>query len=281
MKGLLLLIIIILNIISCSSAKKCITKNIEKVNLFENDFGEMFEAKYFVNETICQKTDTSYVLNGKYEIFSLDGILIQSSFFIEDKLNGELKEFHPNGKLKMISQYRNDSLRSISKIYNTNSELLDSNILNEGTGKYKSYYPNDQLAIEFELVNGVKEGIEISYDSTGVKTTECHFKNDLKNGNFSIFHPNKKIATKCEFQNDILVGEYLEYYESGNLKSKLFYKYPPYDYQDSLHLRLIAVDENNLLTLLDAFDPGGYFKGIKVGDEILYDENGIEIENRN
>ena len=279
MKRLILQIIIILNIFSCISGKRCNTNNVEEVSLFENGMGETFEAKYFVNQTICQNTDTSYVLNGKYEIFTLDGTLIQSAFFIEDKLEGELKDYHPNGNLKMISQYRNDTIRNISKIYSTNSDILDSNILNDGIGKYKSYYSNNQLAIEYELINGVKEGIEISYDSTGVKTTECQFKDDLKNGNFIIFHPNRKIATKCEFQNDILVGEYLKFHESGNLKSKTLYRYPPYSHQDSLHLRLIAVKEDNLLNLLDAFDPSANFRGIKEGEEIFYDENGIEIVN--
>lgn len=278
MKRLLLKITIILHLVSCSSGKKCVTRNIEEINIIKDDFGDTFEAKYFVDETICQKSDTSYVLNGKYELFTTDGTLIQSAFFIEDKLNGELKEFHLNGQLKMISQYRNDSLICIDEIYGKDSELLDSNILVNGTGKYKSYHLNDQLAFEYELVEGIKEGMEISYDSTGVKTSECHYKDDLKNGIFIIYHPNKKIAKKCEFQNDILVGEFLEFYESGILKSKVLYKHPPYNHQDSLYLRLIPLDKDNLLTLLDAFDPGGYFRGVKKDKAINYDENGKEIK---
>lgn len=279
MKGLLLKTIILLTIVSCSLGRKCVTTNYKEIEIIENKYGEKFEAKYHIDETICHKYDTTYVLNGKYELFTIDGILVHSANFVKDKYDGELKDFYQNGQIQMISHYRNDTLIEISEIYGNNSELLDSNILINGTGKYKSYYPNNQLGFEYELVKGVKEGMEISYDSTGLKISECEYKADLKNGKFIQYYPNQKIATKCEFQNDILVGEYLEFYESGKMKSKVVYKYPPYNHQDSLHLRLIPSNEDDILSLLDAFDPGGYYRGVKKEIQINYDENGNEIEN--
>lgn len=275
----LLKIIIILAMISCSSGKKCITKNILEVDTFENDFGRRFDVKYFVDEIVCQKYDTSYVLNGKYELFTTEGVLMQSSFFINGKLNGESRDYHSNGKIKMISEYRNDSLVGIKIIYGNNSEVLDTNILSNGSGKYREYYSNNQLACEYHLAKGLKEGIDVTYDSTGVKIAEGHYKNGLKNGNFLFYYSNKNIATKCQFQKDILVGEYFDYYKSGILKTKVNYKYPPYSHSDSLLIRLIPIDDDNILNLLDSFDPGDYLKGIKVGNETNYDENGKEIKN--
>lgn len=264
--------VILTQTISCNE-KPCISNYVQKVEAIEDEMGNKMTQKYFVNQTICPNQDTTFAIDGKIELFDDNKTLIYDAIYVNNELNGLAHEYHPNGNIKMIYENKDNHLVSIKSIYTKESIRLDTNILINGTGFFKKYYSNSNLEIEYELLNGKQNGKEIYYDTTGLKRVEFNWEDGKKNGNYYSYYSNSNIEVSCLYENDILVGEYLEYYESGNLKRKTDYKFPPYNARDSLRLRLTPIDPDDILNMLDSFDPGGFYNGIKVGKSIEYKDN--------
>ena len=96
--------------------------------------------------------DKSYYDNDNDNELSKDSInsseqLFRIGNYIDDKLQGECREYYVNGELSVICNYINHKLQGEYKSYYDNRELLEiCNYINDKKeGEYKSYYENGKL----------------------------------------------------------------------------------------------------------------------------------------
>jgi antitoxin component YwqK of YwqJK toxin-antitoxin module len=83
-------------------------------------------------------------------------------------------------------------------------------------GYYEMYYKNGILGETHYIVNGQFNGLVIMFDTTGIKTSEIVFKDDMKNGTMKEFYSDDMLFSITNYRNDSLVGLGIEFFDSGD-----------------------------------------------------------------
>jgi len=85
-------------------------------------------------------------------------------------------------------------------------------------------YPNGQVKAEYTTNDqGQKIGPYVEYYESGVVKIKATYRNDLLNGSFSSYRPDKKLALRSTYRDGKLHGDYVEYGESGKIVRKAEY----------------------------------------------------------
>ena len=82
-------------------------------------------------------------------------------------LNGNFKEWHPNGELKAEGQYKTGNFDGRWLYYDIFGVIIGYGTFNNGTGVQKAFYENGNLKSETNYINNLKEGVEKIYDISG------------------------------------------------------------------------------------------------------------------
>jgi antitoxin component YwqK of YwqJK toxin-antitoxin module len=120
-----------------------------------------------------------------------------------DKKNGHWTE----KRLNMIYRgtYRNDE-----KDGGWIGEFAKGETINvEGGIAYLGYY-----------INGIKEGLEISYQSPGIIWKQCEFKNGILDGLFIKYFHTGEICEKGNYNNGVRDGEWLDNSDNNKFNGK-------------------------------------------------------------
>ena len=128
-RKLALILIIILNVISCSETKKEDSqKHVEKDGvLYEANSNEPFtgiDKTYYENGQL--KFEAKFQNgkpNGVGKEYFENGVLRFEGNFIDGKAQGEHKVYYENGKLMVVSNLINDKKEGLSKYYLESGEL--------------------------------------------------------------------------------------------------------------------------------------------------------------
>ena len=124
--------------------------------------------------------------HGFFREFYKNGFLkVETDAYVNGKLEGIVKEYHPNGNLRYIFQFKNDRMNGIQQIFSENYNNL---LINE------EIYEDEIIKTIFEYNITIEDGILKSY-----------------------------LSKKADFCNGIIHGEYLEYYPNGYIKEKSLY----------------------------------------------------------
>ena len=104
--------------------------------------------------------------------------MFEGEYLNGKRLNGKVKEYNNNGKLKFEREYLNGERNGKGKEYYCNGNLLfEGEYLNrERNGKGKEYYYNGKLLFEGEYLNGKRWNGKV-YNKDGIIDFE------IKNGN--------------------------------------------------------------------------------------------------
>lgn len=107
--------------------------------------------------------------------FSLDNTIIAEATTVNGVLNGPLKDYYNNGKLKSESNFRNGKLDSITSIYFDNGQLWTKILFKKN--KYmevlSNYNRNGKIVPKGDLKDGY--GIRYVYDDNGNLMYYEHF----------------------------------------------------------------------------------------------------------
>jgi len=118
----------------------------------------------------------------------------------------------------------------------------------------KHYYPTKIVKEKGALIDSIKQGYWISFDSTGKLQCECVYINDTLNGPFILYYPNGNIEIEGYVYAGNWKGERISYYSNRNIRNKGSYK------------------NNELDGIWDYFDENG-----NLDKKILY-KNGIRVK---
>ena len=146
-------------------------KNGKRIQMFKFGFGIEFEGEYLNNK-----------LNGKVKEYYKNGQLkFEGEYLYDHKRKG--KEYFDNGKIKFEGEYLFDREWE-GNIYDNNGNLLFK--LSKGNGKIKEYINDpikgDILSFEGEYLNGKRNGKGKEYNGEGKLIFEGEYLNGKRNG---------------------------------------------------------------------------------------------------
>jgi len=140
------------------------------------------------------------VKEGKSEVFSSTGQLLETAIYKNGQLHGQRELFHENGATQAIEQYENGQFTAI----------------------YKAFYDNEQLELEGKYVSGKMDGEWKRYYDSGELMEIVTFVENEENGPFVEYYKNgNKKATGAYLEGDNEHGELELFDEQGELIKKM------------------------------------------------------------
>ena len=164
--------------------------------------------------------------NGLFQMYTEDGILIDSGTFKNGERDGLTEQFYNDiGKLRVSANYKNGVLDGEFKAYYPNGNLQGEVIYKNGemNGEYKEYNENKSIRLSGNYKNNLQDGEWKSYLEDGTLETIVNYKDGELNGLKEDYYKNGNVWIRQEFKNNDLDGVYEVYYENGNpqLKAKI------------------------------------------------------------
>jgi antitoxin component YwqK of YwqJK toxin-antitoxin module len=251
------------------------------------------ELEQALQDTVKASKEQNDFLN--YEIGGNEKLLKLKEKDAEGKLNKNKKEIYD--KYEQYDQTNKQCTRRFQdiqlQINNLNQQIKSEN-------DKPIYIPKKSM--EYLIINGLKEGKAIIYDSLGNKFGEGEYLNDKQNGlwtyyypngsklaqgNFIsgdggnkgksgvpkngrdgqwiLYHKNGKTDQDAIYKNGMINGYFKKYYDSGQIKQECFYN------SDKINGLMTLFYENGKLK-----QESNYKNGEKTGIEVLYNEKGIK-----
>ena len=205
----------------------------------------------FILITYClpsfsQRVDTLYYDNNWKGVESKQfaSFVRYASYAEDSNYKNRFRDYYITGELQaegeFISIDKYDDKNSVfgfQKSYYKNGNVeLDCTVIN-GNGKIISYYENGNKKDEYELANGVPNGISINYYENGLIHTKGNFVNGKLDGILYQFTENGDACSQVEYKN----GEYVKPYYTYSTQNGLVTKYKIAD--NSLYLEMPSLNE--------------------------------------
>ena len=199
---------------------------------------------------IAQNTVNQVDAQGRKQGFwtkkDTEGKLIYQATFKDDKPVGEMKRFHPNGKLKALMNFTEGTDDADTQLFDERGKqiaqgkysgqkkigewtyLLDSKVVSTETylngqknGTSKRFYKTGELLEESNWQNDKLNGIYRTYFQDGKAFLECTYSEGLRNGAFKTWFPNGQLEIDAVYTNDLRDKDWKYFSESGELQYTL------------------------------------------------------------
>jgi antitoxin component YwqK of YwqJK toxin-antitoxin module len=199
-------------------------------------------------DTVFNQSDKQGFKQGYWKGFYPNKKIKYIGFFKDNKPVGTFKRYYDDGVIKAIMVYNATGTRAFTTLfYQNGTRAAEGNYFGtqrDSTWNYFSYYDNTLKGSE-KFVNGKKEGLSVSYYSTGKVSQELNYKNDLKHGiwrqyydngvlkisgaytagkrtgAFIVNYPSNKPEWRGNYANDIKNGKWIHYNPDGTVESEI------------------------------------------------------------
>jgi len=245
---------------------------IKEINMYKDGELNGYAVSYYLNgnkknEGIMKdgKNDglyTSYYVNGKiqsegwvvdgddqgeWRYYDELGKLSSKLYYLDNDLDGYREDYNPGGEKLTEEKYHFGWLEKLTQ-YDAAGNIINTKLFPKASGKYTLIYPNGQVMVQGNYVNGDFDGayktyyfdgsIEKSFyynkgmlDSAyadyyygGIKSYEGHYSLGNKTGAWKNYSENGKLNTLTNYQDDQKNGEEISYFEDGNKEMVSPYK---------------------------------------------------------
>jgi len=145
-----------------------------------------------------------------------DGKLVYQATFKDDKPVGEMKRFHPNGRLKAILNFTEGNDTSDGQLFDESGKLV-ANGKYEGqkkTGEWK-YMDNSKVVSTENYSNGLKNGTSKRFYKTGELLEESNWQNDKLHGIYRSFFQDGKPFLECLYSGGKKNGSFITWFSNG------------------------------------------------------------------
>jgi antitoxin component YwqK of YwqJK toxin-antitoxin module len=205
----------------------------------------LISGNIFAQNTVNQ-VDAQGKKQGFWTKKDIEGKLIYEATFKDDKPVGEMKRFHPNGKLKAVMNFAEGTDESEAQLFDERGKqiaqgkysgqkktgqwtyLLDSKVVSteiyvngQKNGVSKRFYETGELLEESNWQNDQLNGIYHSYFQDGKALLECNYSAGLRNGAFKTWFPNGQLEIDGIYTNDTRDKDWKYFNESGELQYTL------------------------------------------------------------
>jgi antitoxin component YwqK of YwqJK toxin-antitoxin module len=131
---------------------------------------------------------------------------------------GTFKSYYEDGQVFEESQYVQDTLDGIRRLYHPNGMLMIEETYQKGLfeGPYKSWYADGTPESEGQYADNTMSGLWKRFYPNGQLYHELTFRDNLENGPFRTWHPNGKLMEEGGYlDGDNLHGTFKIYDENG------------------------------------------------------------------
>jgi antitoxin component YwqK of YwqJK toxin-antitoxin module len=156
---------------------------------------------------------------GPFSEYTAGRMLSVSGEFLEGKKQGKWEFFTIDGILVKRAHYSNDSLNGPYEVYFENGDTLSSGTYSNGwkTGKWIWKNTEGKLEMEGTFENNLQHGPWNYYFSSGELSYKANFQNGKKHGEWHYFYKNGIDYRKGSYANDVREGLWETWYEDGTL----------------------------------------------------------------
>ncbi len=200
-----------------------------------------YKMGFIKYEERINRRDANGLKQGMWKEFYPTGIIKTEVTYFDDKMNGYLKEYSPKGSLLNTTKYINGVLQTnvpeLAKVDVKTYYYPDGKVKYVGTyrddtpeGIHREFTPegevkNSKVYVEGVLVGegiidtlGRQQGPWKEFHTNGELKSQGEFLNGKRIGEWVFYHPNKKIEQKGKYdKKGKAQGVWKWYYESGNL----------------------------------------------------------------
>lgn len=159
---------------------------------------------------------------GQVKKINNQGVVIESFFVKEGKLNGEYSIYFPSGeKLKLIRNYSGGLLQGSWVSFFENGQKKEQTNYDKGymQGVRKSYWNNGLVKEQNEFDQGVLTGVSNFYYSNGqLRKTIAFDFNGNRDGVWLDYFPNGKIKQKISYKSGKIIDSLIRYNIEGEIE---------------------------------------------------------------
>jgi antitoxin component YwqK of YwqJK toxin-antitoxin module len=136
-----------------------------------------------------------------------------------------IKTFYPNGRLFQVAVMSDGKYVGLKAMYLPNGYICQTDRILTPCDTTKTmcdelltrYNKNGTPSRRYLIKNGLINGLNLYYDTTGKLLFECDLKDGrIKDGNYTVYRPNGILAYKGTYKNDTLVGYQYFFDEFGD-----------------------------------------------------------------
>jgi len=206
-------------------------KNGKRYGLWQIWTDNSYLEKTYINDTLQGKTTEKHsdgnIIFGQYENnkeqglwewFNKDSIIFQSGFYLDGKLNGEVKKFYSDGQIKTIDIYENDTLVLEKAFF----DKTGRQILKNGTGLIYSYFDNGEIEYIGQYVDSKRTGICKWFYENGQLEQEALYNDNLRIEVINSYDKNGSKRDAGTLKNGN--GTWIKYDANGNIEKIENYK---------------------------------------------------------
>ncbi len=140
----------------------------------------------------------------------VDNKLSKIENYYKGELHGQQLRFRPDGLIQHITNYWHGTLHGISVEFQANGQVKhDTYYCNGESGVRRSYY------LDGSVSSFCSDTVRVEFYNES-KTSESHYRNELKHGKTIRWHQ-EKISAMYNYENDKMHGEFIEYNIDGSI----------------------------------------------------------------
>lgn len=141
------------------------------------------------------------------------------SNYKDDKLEGDMKKYDPDGSLAFVVNFSEDNPQHYSYMGKDGKMVADIPIAST-SGPLKAYFANGKISREWAYDDNMKNGQDIMYYSNGQVRSVDTVAYEVSEGTSKEFSPDGKPRYEYHYDDDSLNGVCKDYWKNGNLKEE-------------------------------------------------------------
>ena len=178
-----------------------------------------------IGQGTINQTDTQGRKQGFWQKRDNKGTLLYEGTFKDNRPAGEMKRYHPNGKIKASMIYSEASDTVLASLFDEKGQKIAQGkyLGQEKTGEW-SYFTGNKLISSETYQHNLKDGLAKKYYQSGELLEECQWKNNLKDGLYKAYYKNGNSYLECAYKLGLLNGWCISYYPNGEMETESFYQ---------------------------------------------------------
>ena len=169
-----------------------------------------------IAQNTVNQVDTQGRKQGFWTKKDAGGKLLYQATFKDDKPVGEMKRFHPNGKIKAVLNFIEGSELSDVQLFDEGGHLIAQGkyMGQKKTGEWKYFLDTKIVSVE-NYLNGQKNGVSKRSYKTGELLEGSNWKDDLLDGVYRAYFHDGKVYLECKYSLGKRNGPFKTFYSDG------------------------------------------------------------------
>ncbi len=184
----------------------------------------------------------------------VEGKKVYEATFKDNKPVGEMKRFHPNGKVMALMVFKEGSDTAAAQLFDERGSLIGKGkyVGQKKTGEWTYFLDSKPVSSE-NYLDGLKTGLSKRYYATGELLEESNWKNGKLDGLYRIYFKDGKIYLECTYSDGQRNGPFETWQANGKPELEANYNFDSRDkdwkyFDESGNLRFtLKFDQGKLL----------------------------------